>query len=375
MINVLQLIDGGFIGGGQTHIISLCRNLDRNKFSPLIASSPYGGFKELVTESGLSFTDILLPKLYKRKILNRLNDIVNEKKIGIIHAHGGVAGMYAKFYRKKFGNIPVVHTLHGIHYIHSPNLIRRFVTRVIEQYLVNYADAYICVSGDDIKTGEENIIIIKSRTHQVANGIKLERFRNIPKDVNLMKELGIGSDKFVIGNISRFDEQKNQELLVKVFPEILSMIPNAVLLLVGGGSMKKFVELKAKNLNVQDKVIFAGSRSDVEKYYPLMDVFVFPSKWEGLSITLIEALSAGRCIVASDIPANAEMIKNNENGLLFNLDNNIQLVNIIFDLYNKTIDSKILSSNAVKSSEVYDERVMTEKIENIYSSLSGSKNV
>ena len=108
-----------------------------------------------------------------------------------------------------------------------------------------------------------------------------------PKDESgLIQGAGTGTsdDDFVIGNVSRFDEQKNQKLLIKIMPDLIKAIPELKLLLVGDGRLLNSAKRLAMSLGVTDRVIFAGTRKDLEKIYPLMDVFIFPSLWEGLSL-------------------------------------------------------------------------------------------
>lgn len=370
MIKVLELIDGGFIGGGQTHIISLCTNLDRKLFSAVIAADPDGDFRILAKKEGLEFTGISLHKIFRKKYLKKLAELVETLTPDIIHAHGGVAGMYARFLKKDNINLKVVYTLHGIHYIRSKNYVRRFVSLAIEQYLVKDCDAYICVSKDDVKTALDNRIVIKDKINLIPNGINIGRFKNGQIDRNLKARLGIKESEFVIGNISRFDEQKNQMMLINAFPEILRLIPDAKLLLVGDGLLYDECMNRAEKLKIADNIIFAGSIPDPENYYPLMDLFVFPSKWEGLSITLIEAMASGKCIAASDIPSNRELIAHGQNGILFSLGNSRALARVISDLYKNPDFRNNLSENAKKSSDNYDEKTMTEKISDVYKTLT-----
>jgi len=370
MIKVLELIDGGFIGGGQTHIISLCRNLDKNMFSPVIAANPDGDFRILAKKEGLEFESITLPKIFRKKHLKRLAELVNIVKPVIIHAHGGVAGMYARFLKRENGGIKVVYTLHGIHYIRSKNFARKFISHAIEQYLVGDCDAYICVSNDDVKTAIESKIVRKELVHLIPNGINISRFKNGQTDRNLKARLGIKESDFVIGNISRFDEQKNQMLLINAFPEILKLIPDAKLLLIGDGLLYDSCLNRAEKLKIADNIIFAGSIPDPENYYPLMDMFVFPSKWEGLSITLIEAMASGKCIAASNIPSNRELITDKQNGVFFTLGSSRALAGIISELFKDAELRKNLSLNAQKSAENYNEKIMAGKIASVYITLT-----
>lgn len=370
MIKVLELIDGGFIGGGQTHIISLCRNIDRNVFMPVVAANPDGDFRILVKKENLEFADITLPKLFRKKHLKSFAELVKNINPDIIHAHGAVAGMYARYLKKENKEIRVVYTLHGIHYLKSGNIIRKVVSLAIEQYLVKECDAYICVSKDDIKTAINNKIAVETLIHHIPNGINLKRFRNLPVEKNLKAKLGIKESDFVIGNVSRFDEQKNQMLLINSFPEILRRIPEAKLLLAGDGILFDSCMKRAERLKINDRIIFAGSVPDPENYYPLMDLFVFPSKWEGLSITLIEAMASGKCIAASNIPANRELITDKENGLLFDLNKPGTLPEVITNLYNNPDLRNEFSGKARISSEDYDEKSMADKISAIYLNLT-----
>ena len=370
MKNVLELIDGGFIGGGQTHILSIAGNIDKNRFNVYIAGSPDGQFKPEVLRRRFNYSDIFLPKIFRGKHLSSLEKIIIENNIDIIHSHGGVAGMYARFYKKKYNRVKVVHTIHGIHYTRTKNFLRKWFSHSIEQHLTKYTDRFICVSDEDCKLADHMHIIDSSKTTVIKNGIDIKRFSNAKPNITLKENLGLSESDIVIGNISRFDFQKNQRLLIDSFSETLKQNKNVKLLLVGDGKLLNDCKGQVSQSGIQDKVIFTGEISNVEDYYPLMDIFVFPSLWEGLSITLIEALASGRCIVASDIPSNRELINNGENGVLFELGNSKALTEKILYLIDNPEERERLSRNASQSALAYDEQKMTEKIMGIYSQVS-----
>lgn len=369
MIKVLELIDGGFLGGGQTHILSLVGNLDPEKYDAVIAAAPKGEFKEEAFSRGFKFQNVYLTKLYKGKYLNAIDKIVKDNKIDIIHSHGGIAGMYARFYKKKFDNVKIVHTIHGIHYNRTGNFLRRVFSQSTEQHLVKYTDRFICVSDEDKKLAEKMKIIDPLKTEVIKNGINVERFTGKEKDPGLIERYNIKESDFIIGNISRFDYQKNQRQLIKVFSVLAQRIHDIKLLLVGDGKLFEECVNQAELEGVADKVIFTGEISNVEDYYPLIDIFVFPSLWEGLSITLIEAMASGRCIIASDIPANKELIKDNDTGLLYDVNDEESLYNRIQNAYIDKFDRERLSENASKEGLKYSEKEMAEKIEGVYDSV------
>ena len=118
------------------------------------------------------------------------------------------------------------------------------------------------------------------------------------------KELNIPSESFVVGHIGRFNAVKNHTFLLDVFSKLKEQQQNALLLLVGDGDLREEMEKKASDLGLTDCVIFTGIRSDVPDLLQVMDRFVFPSLYEGLPVTLIEAQAAGLpCIVSDSVSA------------------------------------------------------------------------
>ena len=369
MINVLELIDGGFIGGGQTHILSLVKCLDENKFKAVIAASGKGEFRNEVKKNGFEFTQIELPKFYRSKHLKDLDKIVKDNSIDIIHSHGGVAGMYARFYKKRYGNVKTIHTIHGIHYLNSGNLVRKYFSLAIEQYLVQFTDKIICVSDADLKTAVENKIADKNKTVVINNGIDLNKFAGEKGQRNkeLVNRFDIKDEDMIIGNISRFDFQKNQRFIISNSEELLKKYPNVKILLAGDGSLYEQSVQSAKETGMPERFIFTGEITNAQDYYSLFDIFIFPTLWEGLSISLIEAMASGRCILASDIHANKELITDNENGLLFNTTDPDEYLKKLFKLIEDENLRKRLSHKAVLNSINYSEDEMTRKIMKEYS--------
>ena len=118
------------------------------------------------------------------------------------------------------------------------------------------------------------------------------------------QELGIPPESFVVGHVGRFNAVKNHTFLLDVFLKLKEQQQNALLLLVGDGDLRGALEKKASDLGLADCVIFTGIRSDVPNLLQAMDCFVFPSLYEGLPVTLIEAQAAGlSCIVSDSVPA------------------------------------------------------------------------
>lgn len=137
--------------------------------------------------------------------------------------------------------------------------------------------------------------------HYIHNAIDLQRFAfNESTRVALRSSLGVADDQFVIGQIGRFSAQKNQMFSIDVLQHLVRIVPNAMLVFLGIGDALEAVQEKVTKLGLQDHVRFMGLRHDANSWYSAFDTLLFPSLYEGLPLTVIEAQAAGLPIVSSD---------------------------------------------------------------------------
>ncbi len=156
---------------------------------------------------------------------------------------------------------------------------------------------------------ELNRIFDVSDTLVLNNPVDINRFSQTFDTIKIRKWLKIPKDAFVIGHVGRFEDQKNHAFICEIFKSALKQAPGAFLLLVGDGSMK---EKTIKTLeSFTERFIVLSNRSDMPEMYAAMDVFILPSRFEGLPVTLIEAQAAGkRCVIASNITRSAVVSDN-----------------------------------------------------------------
>lgn len=136
----------------------------------------------------------------------------------------------------------------------------------------------------------------------IPNGVNLKRFAFCEeKRQQMRQELGIAKDTFVLGHIGRITAPKNHQFLAELFAEYHKENPNSRLLLIGNGELFETVQQQCVQLGISDAVIMVGSKTNTEDYYQAMDVFVFPSLWEGLPVSVVEAQANGLPCLLSDV--------------------------------------------------------------------------
>ena len=174
------------------------------------------------------------------------------------------------------------------------------------KYLIQRNQLQMIALHDDMRK-EINQMFGINNTVVIRNGIDFNRFRNISESKEeIRKALNIPENAFVMGHVGRFSGVKNHTFLVDVFSELCKRKENAFLFLVGAGELKQQIEEKLNSLGLQGKYLILSHRSDIPQLMKAMDVFVFPSLYEGLGIVLIEAQVSGlRCIVSDAVPEEA----------------------------------------------------------------------
>lgn len=363
---VLQLIDGGFLGGGQTNVLSIAKNLPGTEFSVKIAACGGGKFQNAAEEAGMQFIPIDLPKFLRTKYLKNLQEIYDNEKFDLIHTHGGVAGFYGRILKKHNPALKCVHSIHGIHYINSGNLFRKSISKTIEQYLVQFTNRTICETHGDYLTAVKNKIADRKNTDIIPNAIDTGRFANLKKDNYLLQKLGLSKDNFIVGNISRFDEQKNQKLILQAAYFLVKKYPEMRFVFVGSGKTLTQMQDLARESNLDEYVIFAGEQYELTKYYSIFDVFVFPTLWEGMPYVLLEAMASRLPIICSRIPNLLEVIKPDHSALVINPHDMDDLFIKISALHQSIELRNEIAQNAMIESTQYDESEIIPKIEQVY---------
>lgn len=224
--------------------------------------------------------------------------------------HGHVRSTAAIYLRiaKKHGLVTIAHS----HSTSNGNGISAIVKDMLQLPIRRTADYLFACSDKAGKWLYGEKATKQPNYRMIPNGVDLKRFAFCERKRQQMRqELGIAEDTFVLGHIGRITVPKNHQFLVELFAEYYKENPNSKLLLVGDGELFETVQGQCTQLGISDAVIMVGSKTNTEDYYQAMDVFVFPSLWEGLGIVAIEAQANGlTCLVSENVPKEAILTEN-----------------------------------------------------------------
>jgi glycosyltransferase involved in cell wall biosynthesis len=197
-----------------------------------------------------------------------------------------------------------------------------------------------------VNRGIANVLVaVSARTHQQAlregvrdgrivvilNGISPVSVETVGR-LEVRKEAGVGADDLFLLSVGRLVYQKAHEVLVAAMPAVLKKFPNAKAGICGDGVLRPDLEAQIQSLGLSDSVKLLGKWDNVAKFLASADVFVLPSRWEGLPIALLEAMSAGLPVVATNVEGVDEVILEGENGLLVPVENTDALADAILQL-------------------------------------------
>ncbi|APM41312.1 hypothetical protein BS101_16930 [Clostridium kluyveri] len=311
-------------GGIETFIMNVYRNIDRSKvqFDFLMHTKRECAYNSEIFKLGGRIYYVP-PRnqgiLKNRKELNEFFEKHSEYKI--VHQHVSSLSYITPLKIAKKYNIPI-RIIHSHNTKQGGNFLHKYIHYWNRLFIKYYATNYFACSDLAAKWlyGRKQYNLGNFTT--INNGIEVEKFtynNNIRDKVRA--ELGV-SNKIVIGNIGRFSYQKNHEFLIDIFNNIYQKSDNFTLLLVGDGELRSHIQNKVKDLKLQDNVIFTGIRSDIPYILQAMDIFVMPSHYEGLPVTLVEAQAAGLpCVVSSNI---TRQIKITSDIIYINLSDSVE---------------------------------------------------
>ncbi len=369
IIKVAQVIGKAVDGGTEAFAMNYYRNIDRSKvqFDFLVEST--SKTIDIDEIRSLGGNVVIIPS-YKNplKYMNTLKKIFKQNKYDIVHSNMNTLSVFTLRAAQKAGvKIRIAHS-HSTS--NSKEHIRNFAKLILKHFSKLYATNYFCCSEEAGRWLFGNKLYDAKKVELIYNGINIQKFKfDSLTRKKLRSEYSI-NDKIVYGHVGRMVSQKNHILLLKIFAEIHKKQKNAVLLLVGDGPLKSEIINLAEKLKISDKIIFAGTHKDVSCFYDMMDCFIFPSLYEGLGMTLIEAQINGLdCFVSSTIPKSAII---NTNVLTIDLDSlpeewALNILNFSNSYQRENGYINFLNSN-------YDIKICAKHLEELYENMVNEKN-
>jgi sugar transferase (PEP-CTERM/EpsH1 system associated) len=310
-LTVLQVIYSFKIGGSERMASTIASGLDRSRFRPMVCGlNGDGPLSELLRKDDIPCfvlnrrdgKDWSMPMQLYRLLRNEKVDLVQTHHLGQLLYTIGPAHLLG---------IPVIHTEHEYY-----TFLQRRRNQWIARWVLPLAWKTVVVGEDVGRFLVDRIGIAPERLEIIHQGIAMAQNGSVDVDA-IRAELGLESSGGpVIGHVARLTAAKDQEGLLRAFARVVESRPTARLVIIGDGELRERLVGLAADLGLGDSVRFVGFRSDVQRLLPAFDLFVLSSHEEGLPISLLEAMSAGRPVVATAVGCIPELVSNGERGLV-----------------------------------------------------------
>lgn len=313
---VLELIGGSLSdGGAETLVKDYVLNIDKNRFETAVFVDwifPGTANTKILTDSGQTIFYAYpryslfwrgMNKIFRRAFLVRgIRKAIEKFNPDVIHVHLDALS-YLCDMKSAIRGRRLFYTCHST------------VEAMLEENQAEFQAARDLIESTGLRfialhrqmADELNRRFGVSDTEVVKNGIDIERFQSVDESrEEIRSNLGIPIDSFVIGHVGRFSEEKNHGMILEIFRKVKESRNKAFLLLVGDGILRPTIEAKLNESGLDTASLILSHRTDIPRILKAMDVFLFPSTFEGLGIALIEAQAAGiRCVVSKNVPEEA----------------------------------------------------------------------
>lgn len=297
-------------------------------------------------------------------------------RFDVVHTHSSKTGVLGRVAARLAGVPCIVHTVHGFAFSAASSRLQRTIFHAMEWMGGRCSHRVICLHEEDARICHDQLGLPAERVVVLANGIDLTKFRPLAEEDDLAalrRSLGLPVERQLIMMVGRLWTQKNPGCLLEAYCQLWRRgDPGADLVLVGDGELQPALAAKAQQAGIAEHVHFLGWRTDTPELLRASDIFVLPSRWEGMPLAILEAMGSGLSVVVSDIPGNRHLVEHDRNGLLFPSEDHQALA----DSLHRLIESPALRDDLGKAGrhkvEIehdVDRRVM--KITDLYSEILG----
>jgi glycosyltransferase involved in cell wall biosynthesis len=299
------------VGGAEMITANVIRRLDRRRFLPeLCCLKSLGSLGEALADEIPVYHDLLAGK-YDLRVWPRLTSLLRNRKIdAVITVGAGDKMFWGRLAARRVG-VPVI--LSALHSTGWPDGVGR-----LNQLLTPITDSFIAVADSHGQFLAKNLKINEDRVDVISNGVDTARFAPYPDIAAVRRELGVGPTDPVVGIVAALRPEKNHNLFLEMARRVVAEISSARFLVIGDGLCRDQIQQRACELGISQHILMLGSRDDVPRLLAAMNVFALTSHIEANPVSILEAMSVGRPVVATNVGSIHEAVTEGKTGFLVN---------------------------------------------------------
>ncbi|VAX38249.1 hypothetical protein MNBD_UNCLBAC01-2029 [hydrothermal vent metagenome] len=324
---VLHIITRLDAGGSTTNTLETCARLNKDKYDvSLISGKTYdfdGSIDLFIKKYNISclfFNDLIRNINFFKdiKVFFQLYIFIRQNNFDIVHTHSSKAGIIGRWAAWFAGVKYIVHTPHGHVFYGYFNKFISGIFIMVERFTARITNKIITLTDIGKNEHIQYKIAQADKFMTIYSGINLEQFKPDLRVSAQYREIwGIHPDEILFGTVARLDPIKGNECIIEAMHKVIEDIPSAKLIFIGDGTQRKVLEKQSIMLNLDKHIIFTEHQTDIKNHIGMFDIFVLASLNEGMGRVILEAMACSKPVIASRVGGIPELVKENQNGLLF----------------------------------------------------------
>lgn len=361
-INLLQ--DEGY----EVHVLANFKDEDT------AANERNNRFRKQLEQQRVTVFDVAINrnpfKVINYTAYKEIKTIIDREDYAFIHCHSPIGGVLARLAAREARkrHTKVVYTAHGFHFFKGAPKKNWLMYYPVEKWLSRYTDCLITINEEDYRTALAKQFKMKRIEKISGVGINKNKFKPIDSGLKDLRRslLGYNNEEFLLIYVGELSKRKNQHLAIAMMKNVIQIIPQSKLLLVGDGELREQYAQQIRDLQLEENVFLLGYRTDVDQLMSISDIVISTSTQEGLPVNLLEAMGTGLPIIATDCRGNRDLIHHGENGYLIGLEEDERLAGYVDTLYHSSSLRENFGLRSLEFLDTYSVQAVMSQMTQIY---------